>query len=182
MEEKKPFIKAIIGLGNPGSKFEYTRHNIGFMVMDALADAYQGSWRTKGDIVYADILIGDHKLMLIKPQTFMNESGIIMAELRKKGIELENIIVVHDELEKPFGSVTTKEGGGHRGHNGLRSIIQQSGPDFIRISCGIGRPEQKEQVSDYVLSKFSEGPDEVTDMVDEAVIAIEKLIRDQKGA
>ncbi len=64
----------------------------------------------------------------------------------------------------------------------MRSIIQQSGPDFIRISCGIGRPEQKEQVSDYVLSKFSEGPDEVTDMVDEAVIAIEKLIRDQKGA
>jgi PTH1 family peptidyl-tRNA hydrolase len=178
--KKEHSIKAIIGLGNPGAQFDYTRHNIGFMVLDALADTYQGNWRTKGDMVYADVMMHDHKLMLIKPQTFMNESGRIMNELKKKGIEVNEIIVVHDELEKPFGDVSVKHGGGHRGHNGLRSIMHHSGPDFIRIPCGIGRPEHKEQVGDYVLSTFSETPDQVENMIDQAVIAIEKLISNDK--
>lgn len=178
--EEKPLIKVIMGLGNPGSRFDYTRHNIGFRVVDALADKYLGTWREKGKMMQADVLIGGNNILLVKPLTFMNLSGDILPSLHKKGITIDQILVLHDELEKPFGFVGLKEGGGHRGHNGLRSIIEESGPNFSRISCGIGRPEQREQVADYVLLRFAEDPAQVDAIVKRAIELIEEKVTHKK--
>lgn len=170
-------IKAIIGLGNPGPKFYNQRHNIGFRVVDMLAESYHGTWQTKDEMEYVEIMIGDRRMILIKPLTFMNSSGRVIPFLTKKGIKPENILVVHDELEKPFGSLGIKVGGSARGHNGLRSIIAVCGPDFVRLRFGIGRPEKKEQVGDYVLSNFSEDSADVEQYLQNAVDLIEQLFR-----
>lgn len=166
-------IKIIVGLGNPGRQFHFTRHNIGFLVLDALADKYNPSWHIKGDKEVADITVNGEKITLVKPQTFMNNSGKVVPALLKQGATTANMLVVHDELEKPFGFVELKVGGSHRGHNGLRSIMSICGSDFVRVRCGIGRPENKEDVADYVLSNFSEGADEVEAMIHKAVAVIE---------
>lgn len=174
---EKSSIKVIIGLGNPGKQYQHTRHNIGFLVVDALADKYNGSWQKKGDKEVAEIMINDHeKIMLVKPQTFMNSSGKVLPSLLKQGITGAHIIVVHDELEKPFGVVDYKYGGSHRGHNGLRSIIEIGGADFNRVRCGIGRPVHKEDVPDYVLSTFSESQLDVDAMIQKAVSIIDERI------
>jgi PTH1 family peptidyl-tRNA hydrolase len=107
----------------------------------------------------------------------MNNSGKIMPSLLKHGTTIENVLVVHDELEKPFGVVDIKVGGSHRGHNGLRSIMQHSGADFMRVRCGIGRPECKEDVADYVLTNFSEGEVAVEKEIEKAVALIEEQIK-----
>jgi peptidyl-tRNA hydrolase, PTH1 family len=169
-------IKAIIGLGNIGPRFSFTRHNAGFLVVDALADRYYGTWQQKGPMEIADITIADHRLLLIKPQTYMNESGKVIPLLSKQGIKPENILVVHDELEKPFGTLAMRTGGSHRGHNGLRSIIAACGPEFQRLRFGIGRPERKEDVSNYVLQKFDAPESQVHEQVDQAVDMIERAI------
>jgi len=149
-------IKVIIGLGNPGRAHEYQRHNIGFRILDELAATYAGTWQQRQNSATAEIMINTHPLLLIKPQTYMNDSGKVIPALIKKSIKAENILVIHDELEKPFGNISIKVGGSAKGHNGLRSIIQHCGPDFARLRFGIGRPEHKEDVGDYVLSNFSE--------------------------
>lgn len=169
-------ITTIIGLGNPGPRFNFTHHNAGFMIVDALADKYGGIWQEKDTMALASIMIGDKKIVLVKPLTFMNESGTIFSSLHKKGITNENIIVVHDELEKPFGSISFREGGSHRGHNGVRSIIENIGPDFLRLRFGIGRPEHKEQVHDYVLAPFAQDPNEVAEQIAIAVKMLEDRI------
>ncbi len=148
-------IKAIVGLGNPGSRYADTRHNIGFKVVEALASKYGGTWRTKDNAETAEIMIADKPILLVKPLTSMNLSGNVLPALQKNGITICDILFVHDELEKPFGALSFKVGGSHRGHNGLRSLIQAMGPDFGRIRCGIGRPENKEEVPDYVLTRFA---------------------------
>jgi len=168
-------IKAIIGLGNPGTKYHYNRHNIGFLVLDALAEKYNASWQTKPDRETADIEINNNKITLIKPQTFMNSSGKIIPSLTKQGIKPENILVIHDELEKPFGSIAIKTGGSHRGHNGLRSIIESCGAEFHRLRFGIGRPENKENVPNYVLSNFSKN-EIIEPLIDQAIEIIEKML------
>jgi len=168
-------IKAIIGLGNPGLRFVYTRHNIGFRVVDALAQALQASWRTSGSMEYTEVPLGTQNVTLVKPQTFMNSSGNVIPSLQKDGIKPENILVVHDELELSFGTISLKFGGGHRGHNGIRSIIQHAGADFARLRIGIGRPATKEEVGDYVLAKFTEGNQEVEKVILEATDAISNL-------
>ena len=171
----KHLIKVIIGLGNPGPKYHYNRHNIGFLVLDALAEKYHASWHKKPDRESADIEINGEKITLIKPQTFMNDSGKVISSLMKQGIKAENILVVHDELEKPFGKIEFKTGGSHKGHNGLRSIIASCGSDFHRLRFGIGRPERKEDVPDYVLSNFAR--DEIIEpLIDQAINMIEKII------
>ena len=162
-------IKVIIGLGNPGSQYTYTRHNIGFLILDTLAEKHHASWQKKADREIAEITINDHKVMLIKPETFMNNSGKIMPSLLKQGIKTENILVVHDELEKSLGKIEFRGGGSHRGHNGLRSIIQFCGQDFMRLRFGIGRPENKEDVAQYVLSNFPESKDELQKLIDKSV-------------
>jgi PTH1 family peptidyl-tRNA hydrolase len=174
--EKKTDIKAIIGLGNPGPKFEHNRHNIGFLVLDALADKYNLSWQKKDIFELAELCIDDKTVLLIKPQTFMNTSGKVVPFLQKKGIKPENIIVVHDELELPFGKVKLKFAGSAKGHNGLRSIIDFIGKDFWRLSFGIGRPENREDVGNYVLSNFSEGADLLASNIGQACNFLEKLL------
>lgn len=149
-------IKAIIGLGNPGRPYYFNRHSIGFRIVDALAQRHAGSWRARDDMEVAEIILNGNKVFLIKPQAFMNNSGRVIPWLTKQGIKAENVIVVHDELELPFGKLALKKGGSARGHNGLRSIITSIGEDFYRLRFGIGRPEQKEQVAAYVLQDFSE--------------------------
>ena len=167
-------IKAIIGLGNPGPKFYYTRHNIGFMVVDELARQFTGDWRVvNSNLEICEIFIKEQKILLIKPQTFMNSSGLVVPYLTKKGFKPENILVVHDELEIAFGKVTVHQGGSARGHNGLRSIIEACGPDFWRMRVGIGRPNNTIPVGEFVLQNFSESPEAVNQLIN---LAIDQVI------
>jgi peptidyl-tRNA hydrolase, PTH1 family len=166
-------IKIIIGLGNPGKQYEHTRHNVGFLVLDALAEKHNASWQKKADRETTDIEINGEKVTLVKPQTFMNSSGKVIPSLLKQGIKAENLLVVHDELEKAFGKLELKMGGGHRGHNGLRSIMEFCGPDFMRLRFGVGRPETKEEVAQYVLSNF-ENFSELETLINKAVNMIEE--------
>lgn len=168
-------IKIIIGLGNPGPKFHHNRHNIGFLVLDALAEKHNASWQKKADTQIAEIEINGEKITLAKPQTFMNSSGKVIPLFLKQGITANNLLVVHDELEKPFGKVEFKTSGSHRGHNGLRSIIEFCGADFHRLRFGIGRPENKEDVPDYVLSNFSRSED-IEPLINQAIRIIEDTI------
>jgi PTH1 family peptidyl-tRNA hydrolase len=168
-------ITVVIGLGNPGPKYALTRHNIGFRVLDFLCQQYSGSWRSGQLMDEATITINGKPVALIKPQTFMNNSGNIIAPLRKRGIQPENMLVVHDELEIPFGQVKYRFGGSARGHNGLRSLIEACGSNFGRIRCGIGRPERKEEVPDYVLQPFNEPASSVEKLIEQASQQIEAL-------
>ncbi len=167
-------IKAIIGLGNIGTKYDRTRHNIGFRVVDELAHEYHGSWSKKDLVEVATITLHDKPVLLVKPQTFMNSSGKVIPFLQKKGIKPEEILVVHDELEKPFGALATRLGGSHRGHNGLRSIIECAGADFWRLRFGIGRPDDKSEVADYVLAPFTEKQEDITRLIHESISLIVK--------
>ena len=169
-------IKAIIGLGNPGRRFTKNRHNIGFRIVDRLAQQHDGSWSSKGNMEQATIQINSHPVLLVKPQTYMNNSGEVIPQLKKRGIGAEHILVVHDELEKPFSKLAIKDGGSHRGHNGLRSIIEYLGNEFKRLRFGVGRPEDRADVGDYVLRNFPvEVADEVEKLIEQSVEMIEEL-------
>lgn len=169
-------ILAIIGLGNPGRQYQNNRHNIGFRVVDALADHLNASWKSRDHMEVAEAVVNDRKIYLIKPQTFMNSSGKVIPFLTKQGIKPENILVVHDELELPFGQLKFKMGGSHKGHNGLRSIIGVCGDQFGRFRFGIGRPEDRERVPDYVLENFNEGGDKVEALINQAVEQILNIL------
>jgi PTH1 family peptidyl-tRNA hydrolase len=174
--EQKLDIQAVIGLGNPGPSYYHNRHSIGFRVVDALAEKFSASWREREDMFVAEVEINGKKVLLIKPQTFMNSSGRVIPFLTKRGIKAENILVVHDELEQPFGKVAFRIGGSARGHNGLKSIIAACGDQLARLRCGIGRPENKEQVPAYVLQNFSESSEDVDKLIEFALAEIEKHI------
>lgn len=169
-------IKAIIGLGNPGPTYYATRHNIGFRVVDTLADQNMGSWQTKQNMEMCDINLQGHNIVLIKPMTFMNDSGKVLAYLAKQGIKQENILVVHDELELPFGVVKFKFDGSAKGHNGLKSIIAHGGPNFLRLRFGIDRPVDRNQVPDYVLAKFQESLACLHEKIDQAIDLINQYL------
>jgi peptidyl-tRNA hydrolase, PTH1 family len=169
-------IKAIIGLGNPGRQYFYNRHNIGFLIVDALADRHGGSWKIREHMEIAEIQLNGLKIILIKPLTFMNNSGKVIPYLTKQGINAENILVVHDELELPMGQIKLKMGGSHKGHNGLRSIIGVCGDAFMRVRFGIGRPVHKDDVPNYVLQNFKENKDELDGLIASACDMIETLI------
>lgn len=177
MNTPKLDIKAIIGLGNPGPTYFYTRHNIGFRAIDALAAAYHAAWQKKDNAEVAHIQVGDKKIILIKPQTYMNDSGKVIPGLLKQGIKAENILVLHDELEQPFGKIQIRMGGSARGHNGLKSIIGVCGDQFARMRIGISRPANKEEVPDYVLQKFKEPAVEVEQILHDAVMQLEQLLK-----
>ena len=161
----KSNIKLIIGLGNPGQSFYKHRHSIGFRVLDALAEKYHAKWQEKDKMLITEISLDGNKVYLVKPQTFMNNSGQVLAYFTKKGIKPEEVLVVHDELELPVGKVNHKLGGSARGHNGLKSIISYIGDAFHRIRIGIGRPLEKIEVPDYVLQAFDEGEPLVTQVI-----------------
>ena len=165
-------IKLIVGLGNPGPHYYLQRHNIGFRIIDALCHKYDGTWKHKSQMEQAEITIADHRIILIKPLTFMNSSGTAVHHFFKSGIVQEQLLVIHDELEKPFGNLSIKSGGSHKGHNGLKSIIQQCGSEFFRLRFGIGRPANKDEVPTYVLNHFSESKE----MVDHLILESVKMI------
>lgn len=169
----------IVGLGNPGAKYELTRHNFGFLVIDALQDL-QGITTTKtsfGGLVARCDLNGQ-PAVLLKPETFMNRSGTsVQQAMSFHKIDLENLVVIHDELDLPLGDIRIKRGGGNGGHNGLKDITRLIGPDFIRIRLGIGRPAIKGIEADYVLSPFS-NPELiiVEDIVKKACVAVKTVV------
>jgi len=175
MSESLKNIKAIIGLGNPGTKFAHTRHNIGFMVLDLLAQQHGARWQTNEKMLFSEINLNNNKILLIKPQTFMNSSGEVVPYLQKKGIKVENILVVHDELELPFGAIKFKIDGSAKGHNGLKSIISFCGSNFARLRIGIGRPEDRDSVPDYVLQNFKQSSSELENIIDSAVREIANI-------
>ena len=149
-------MKLIAGLGNPGPKYDGTRHNIGFMAVDAIADR-QGfqPWRAKFQGQVAEGRLGSEKVLLLKPETYMNLSGQSVGEaMRFYKLGPEDVIVFQDELDLAPGKVKLKTGGGHAGHNGLRSIDAHVGPDFTRVRLGIGHPGDKNRVPGYVLKDF----------------------------
>lgn len=146
-----------VGLGNPGNRYENNRHNIGFKVIDKLVDHFGAIDISK--TAFCGELSKSNQLLFLKPTTFMNLSGKSLQAVQNfYKIDIDNIIVIHDDLDLPFGAVRFKKGGGHGGHNGLKSIDSMIGKEYIRIRMGIGKPEYKTQVADYVLSDFS--PDE----------------------
>ncbi len=151
-------MKLIVGLGNPGMKYRLSRHNMGFLVLDRLAKQHNIDIDKKDfDALLGRGRIGGVAVLLAKPQCYMNRSGSVVRALReyfKSGIE--ELIVVHDDLDLPFQTLRLKAGGGHGGHKGLRSIIDYLGEsDFIRVRLGIGKPAHKEMVEGYVLESFS---------------------------
>ena len=146
-----------VGLGNPGEKHKNNRHNVGFMALDCLSAFHKfGRSRTKFLGRTAMGSLDDRKLISFKPQTFMNESGRAVREASNFfKIGQERIIVFHDELDLPFGQVRVKKGGGHAGHNGLKSIDENIGTDYFRIRIGISHPGEKEKVTGHVLGDLS---------------------------
>ncbi|MEN6318618.1 MAG: aminoacyl-tRNA hydrolase [Syntrophaceae bacterium] len=152
-------MKLIIGLGNPGSKYQSTRHNIGFLALDAIASHHDITVSLKGfDAMYGKGKISNMPVLLAKPQTFMNISGVSVRKLVDYfKIDLEDIIVVHDDIDLPFNTMRLKAGGGHAGHKGLISIIDDLGdPTFIRVRIGIGKPPDRVTVERYVLEQFTD--------------------------
>jgi len=169
----------IVGLGNPGAQYAQTRHNVGFMALDRLAERYMlqiTGKKFKGHFVKGVIRNAD--VVLLKPQTFMNLSGgSVQPATAFYDIEPEHVIVVHDELDLECGDLRVKKGGGHGGHNGLRDIIQKLGErDFIRVRMGIGRPGRG-SVTDWVLGTFPSADQNARDeMIEEACDALEVIL------
>lgn len=148
----------LVGLGNPGDKYEYNRHNIGFLAIDAIADTYGfPAYKKKYQGLMAEGSIAGEKVILLKPQTYMNNSGQSVGETATfYKIPLDRIAVFHDELDLVAGKIRTKKGGGNAGHNGLRSMDSHlNSNDYWRIRLGIGHPGDKDMVHNHVLSDFS---------------------------
>lgn len=150
-------MKLLVGLGNPGARYERNRHNVGFMAVDAIAREHGfGPWRSKFSGEISEGRIGGAKVLLLKPQTFMNLSGdSVQAATAFYKLAPADIVVFHDELDLAPGKLRVKTGGGHAGHNGLRSIAGHLGPEFQRVRIGIGHPGDRKLVSNYVLNDFS---------------------------
>ncbi|MBR1374574.1 MAG: aminoacyl-tRNA hydrolase [Cardiobacteriaceae bacterium] len=180
-------LKLIVGLGNPGSEYAKTRHNAGFWFLEKLANEYGGNWRAEKKFFseYAEVSIAGNVVRLIKPHTFMNASGrAVAAVVNFYRIKAEEIFVAHDELDFAAGIVKTKFGGGHGGHNGLRDIISAlDSRDFYRLRFGIGRPQDKNQVINYVLKTASKDEMEKIDVaINEALAAMKIIFSEQNTA
>jgi PTH1 family peptidyl-tRNA hydrolase len=161
----------IAGLGNPGSRYSGNRHNIGFLTADAIHRRHGfGPWRRRFQGETAEGQIGGERVLLLKPMTFMNDSGRSVAEAQNFfKIELGDVIVLHDEIDLAAAKVRVKTGGGNAGHNGLRSISAYCGNDYMRVRLGVGRPETKEQVHGHVLNDFAKDEYPWVDAVLEAI-------------
>jgi peptidyl-tRNA hydrolase, PTH1 family len=173
----------VVGLGNPGADYQHTRHNVGADVIALLADRHGGSLkRSKERALVAEVRVGDHRVALALPQTYMNLSGESVGLLVKRhGItDAERVVVVHDELDLPLGRVKVKRGGGLAGHNGLRSIKAHLHTDeFLRVRIGVGKPPSKEQGVDHVLRRPSKSERvELEIAVQEAADAVEAILAD----
>jgi peptidyl-tRNA hydrolase, PTH1 family len=171
----------IVGLGNPGREYERTRHNAGWLMLDELARRHDGSWRSKFSGSLAEVRLGDKRLALLKPETYMNESGrSVGAAARFFKVPPEQVLVVHDDVDLEPGRLQARAGGGLAGHNGLRSLAQHLGSqDFLRLRIGVGRPGRGDprSVSDWVLSAFGLEED-VDALVARSADAVESLVSD----
>jgi peptidyl-tRNA hydrolase, PTH1 family len=171
----------VVGLGNPGREYARNRHNVGYLVADELARRHGGSWRSKFSGQLAEIRLDGHKVALLKPETFMNESGrAVSAAARFYKLEPDEVLVIHDEGDFDLGRLELKVGGGLGGHNGLRSVAQHlKTQDFLRLRIGVGRPERGDRrpLADYVLSNF-EPHDDADALVNRAADAVEQLDTD----
>jgi len=171
----------VVGLGNPGLQYERTRHNVGWLVVDELARRHGGSFRSKFSGQLSELRVGELKVALLKPETFMNDSGrSLAAAARFFKVDPEDMLIVHDDVDLEAGRLQARAGGGLAGHNGLRSIASALGTqDFLRLRVGVGRPGRGDRrpVADYVLSPFS--PEENVDaLISRAADAVETIARD----
>jgi peptidyl-tRNA hydrolase, PTH1 family len=168
----------VVGLGNPGRDYAGHRHNVGWMVVDELARRHGASWKSKFSGRIADVRVDGHRVGLLKPETFMNESGrAVAAAARFYKVDPDAILVVHDEIDLEHGRLQARRGGGLAGHNGLRSIASYlRTPEFLRLRVGVGRPGRGDRRSpaDYVLSDFDPADDAAT-LVARAADAVETL-------
>src|SRR5919201_4729042 len=171
----------VAGLGNPGREYARTRHNLGWMVVDELARRHGGAWRSKFSGRVTELRIDGLRVALLKPETYMNESGrSIAAAARFFKVPVESVLVVHDDVDLEEARLQARAGGGLAGHNGLRSIASGLGTqDFLRLRIGVGRPERGDPrpVADYVLSDFEPDVD-VDALVSRAADAVEAVARD----
>ncbi len=153
-----------VGLGNPGGKHAGNRHNVGFMALDRIAEDQGAPWRAKFQGQLAEARFGSGRVWLLKPSTYMNLSGQSVGEaMRFHKLQPADVTVFHDELDLAPGRMKLKAGGGHAGHNGLRSIHQHVGPDYARVRLGIGHPGHKDRVAGYVLSDFARAEGDMLD-------------------
>jgi peptidyl-tRNA hydrolase, PTH1 family len=169
----------VAGLGNPGREYARNRHNAGYLVVDELARRHAGSWKSKFSGQLAEVKVDGEKLVLLKPETYMNDSGrSVGAAARFFKIEPQDVLVVHDEGDFDLGRLEIKHGGGLAGHNGLRSIAQELGTqEFTRLRIGVGRPERGDPrtLADYVLADF-EPHDDAPELVERAADAVEQYV------
>ena len=171
----------MVGLGNPGQRYAGTRHNVGFDVIAKLAERWDlGRAKDKYKGRFLEGRVGGRRVAILQPQTFMNESGNSVGPARGAlKLPLDRVVVVHDEIDLPFGRIETRLGGGLAGHNGLKSLKQGLGSgDFHRVRVGVGRPDttDPEIVSAHVLGKFTEPRAEVDELIDDAARAVERLL------
>lgn len=173
----------LVGLGNPGNKYSNNRHNIGFMAVDEIVRRHSFSApKINFQAITFEGKIGSEKIIILKPQTFMNLSGqSVAAAARFYKITPENIIVFHDDLDLAAGKIKFKTGGGHGGHNGLRNIDQHIGQNYHRIRLGIDHPGHKDQVHDYVLSDFTKHDKEWLEPLLDAISFSAPALLDQSG-
>ena len=174
----------VVGLGNPGPDYAANRHNVGQMVLDILADRISANYKAhkaNASVAEGRLGYGGPKIILAKPGTYMNTSGGPVANLMKfYDVDLQQVIVVHDELDIDAGAVRIKQGGGHGGHNGLRDIISAAGSnDFVRVRVGIGRPPGRQDAADFVLKNFSgEERKNLPLLLELSADAVEAIVRD----
>ena len=177
-------MRLFVGLGNPGDKYAGNRHNIGFMALDRIAEDHGFTpWRSKFQGEVSEGKFGSDKVILLKPMTFMNKSGQSVGEaMRFYKLDSTDITVLHDELDLAPGKCRVKAGGGHAGHNGLRSIHQHIGPHYDRVRLGIGHPGHKDAVAGYVLRDFAKADQEwLDDLMRGISDGAEHLARDDGG-
>jgi PTH1 family peptidyl-tRNA hydrolase len=179
-------LSIIAGLGNPEDKYEKTLHNAGFWFVDALARKYGGDFRyeKKFDAECCRIRIGDQEVWLVKPQSYMNLSGgPVRAVMDYYRLDTPQLLVAHDEIDLPPGTVRLKLGGGHGGHNGIRDVIQHCGADFMRLRLGVGHPGEKDQVTGHVLKRASGDVEALVERnIDDAIAVLSLLIDDGLSA
>ena len=168
----------LIGLGNPGNEYVDTRHNVGFMALDNIVKRHNfSSYNKKYNAFVATGNIGGEKIIAVKPQTFMNKSGISIAKFVSfYKIPLENVIVFYDELDLLTGKIRVKSGGGNGGHNGLKSIDANVGKEYIKVRVGISHPGNKDKVNGYVLSKFNTDEKIIINSVNEQIANYVELL------
>jgi len=171
----------VVGLGNPGREYARNRHNVGWLVADELVRRHGGSFRSKFSGSLAELRLGDERIAVLKPETYMNESGrSVAAAARFFKVPPDDVLVVHDEADLDIGRLQVRKGGGLAGHNGLRSVAASLGtPDFLRLRVGVGRPERGDRrpLADFVLSDFDPHTD-VDSLVARAADAAEAVAHD----